>query len=147
MLDYFSVHFDDKPEIVFEIVYEDGSLSYTDMLGNAIEYVPTNGYQLRNWLNIRQDWMEPLPADALVISASQPVITKLQFLQRFTQEERITIRDAAKSNPYVEDFLELLHAATEVNVEYQATIDAIDALIAAGLIASSSKPALLANGV
>lgn len=142
--DYFSVHFDDKPEIVFEVLNEDGSFTYTDISGNVIEYVQTNGYQSRNWLNVRLDWMEPLPADALIISAGQPIITKLQFLQRFTQEERIAIREAAKTNPYVEDFLELLNAASEVNVEYQPTIDAIDALIGLGLIAAASKPDILA---
>ncbi len=147
MKDYFSVHFDDKPEIVFEIINVDGSFTYTDMLGNVIEYTPTNGYQSRNWLNIRLDWMEPLPADALIISANQPIITKLQFLERFTQAERIAIRDAAKTNPYVEDFLDLLNAATEVNVEYQQTIDAINALIGLGLISSDSKTKILSSGV
>ncbi len=145
--DYFSVHFDDKPEIVFEVLNEDGSFTYTDISGNVIEYVQTNGYQSRNWLNVRLDWMEPLPADALIISTRQPIITKLQFLQRFTQEERIAIREAAKTNPYVEDFLELLNAASEVNVEYQPTIDAINALISLGLIAATSKPDILATGV
>lgn len=142
--DYFSVHFDDKPEIVFEVLNEDGSFTYTDISGNVIEYVQTNGYQSRNWLNVRLDWMEPFPVQETIISGTSPIITKLQFLQRFTQEERIAIREAAKTNPYVEDFLELLNAASEVNVEYQPTIDAIDALIGLGLIAAASKPDILA---
>lgn len=138
--DYFSVHFDDKPEITFEVV-ENNESTFTDISGNLIDYVPTNGYQSRSGLLVRLAWMDPY--ETVPLGTPLYVMSKLQFLERFTAEERIAIREASKTNPYVEDFLELLNAASEVNVQYQPTIDAVNALASLGLISSNAIATLL----
>lgn len=63
------------------------------------------------------------------------VITKLAFKQRLTQAERIAIRAAASSNPIVFDFLDILDSATFVDLQRADTIDGINAMEVAGLLA------------
>lgn len=49
-------------------------------------------------------------------AAAAVILTKYAFLNRFTMEERITFREAAKTNPILFDGNELLNLATEVNL-------------------------------
>lgn len=61
-----------------------------------------------------------LLGDNEIIEFPQPeikretTISKSAWLKRWTQAERIGIRTLAKTNPYVEDFLELLNNAPDV---------------------------------
>lgn len=57
-------------------------------------------------------------------------LTHLQFMTRFTMEERVAIRAAAKTDPIVDDFLELLkisdyiyptHAMTQAGLAYMVS--------------------------
>ncbi len=50
---------------------------------------------------------------AIIVGTSVP-LTKHQFLSRFTTNERITIRERAKTNPVVLDFMEMLNASSGV---------------------------------
>ena len=61
-------------------------------------------------------------------------LTKLEYLRRFTAEERITIRTVAKSNPTLEDYLALMELAEEVNIGDADTVAAVQLLEQAGLI-------------
>jgi len=67
-------------------------------------------------------------ARAAVVGTEVPW-TKHEFLERFTPAERIAIRQRAKIDPHVEDFLELLNASGGVypkkarpGLEYLANI-------------------------
>ncbi len=61
-----------------------------------------------------------LLADDEIVEFPQPevpretTISKSAWLKRWTQAERMGIRTLAKTNPYVEDFLELLNNAPDV---------------------------------
>jgi len=70
-------------------------------------------------------------------------ITKLAFKQRMTQPERIAIRAAAESNPVVFDFQDLVESATFVDLARQDTIDALNTLEAAGLLANGRAAVIL----
>lgn len=61
-------------------------------------------------------------------------ITKLAFKQRFTQEERIDIREASKTIPKVYDFEDLVNSATFIDLSRQDTIDTVNAIEQLGLI-------------
>lgn len=61
-------------------------------------------------------------------------LTRLEFLRRFTQAERIAIRAAAVQSPALNDFLELLDMAEEVHTDHPDTVSAITMLTAAGLL-------------
>lgn len=82
--------------------------------------------------------------DAIVV---QTIVTKLAFKQRLTQEERIAIREAAKVNPIVEDFQDLLSDATFIDLSRPDTIDAISKLSLAGLIDPARVDVILKSPV
>jgi hypothetical protein len=73
------------------------------------------------------------PVETPVITPKK--LTKLEYLRRFTAEERITIRTVAKTNVVLEDYLALLDLAEEVNTNDIDTIGAVTMLETAGLIA------------
>ena len=71
--------------------------------------------------------------------------SKLEYLRRFTQEERIAIRAAAKSVPQLEDYLELLALASEVKSDDPDIVTALAMLEGAGLIGAGRAGEIL-NG-
>lgn len=85
-----------------------------------------------------------LPADGVV---DAPIVamtwTKLEYLRRFTQGERIAIRTAARASPELEDYLQLLELATEVRSDDPDIIAALTTLEAVGLIAPGRAAEIL----
>lgn len=71
--------------------------------------------------------------------------TKLEYLRRFTQDERIAIRTAAKQVPALDDYLELLALATEVRSDDPDIVGALQMLEGAGLIGAGRAQEIL-NG-
>ena len=71
--------------------------------------------------------------------------TKLEYLRRFTQDERIAIRTAAKQVPALDDYLELLALATEVRSDDPDIVGALTMLEGAGLIGAGRAQEIL-NG-
>lgn len=55
-------------------------------------------------------------------------ITKLAFKQRFTQQERIDIRESSKTIPQVYDFEDLVNSATFIDLSRDDTIAAVNAI-------------------
>ena len=70
------------------------------------------------------------------------VLTKLNFLNRFTMSERVTIR--ASSDPVVKDIMNLLEVADYVDVTDPNTVQGVGYLSAVGLIQSSRIAEILA---
>ena len=87
-----------------------------------------------------------LPVDGI---PDAPVLamtwTKLEYLRRFTQAERIAIREAAKQSPALDDYLMLLELAEEVRSDDPDIISALTMLEAAGLIGTGRAGEIL-NG-
>lgn len=75
--------------------------------------------------------------------AARLPLSRLAFLSRFTAQERKAIRQAAKSNADVEDWLELFNAAQDVDVTYPATIAGLQALESAGILAAGRAAEIL----
>jgi hypothetical protein len=69
--------------------------------------------------------------------------TKLEYLRRFTQTERIAIRGAAKQSPELEDYMELLSEATEVRSDDPDIMSALTMLEAVGLIGAGRAQEIL----
>lgn len=87
-----------------------------------------------------------------VTVAQQPVapngprtMTKLEYLRRFTVEERVGIRAAAEQNAVLADYLALMELAQEINTGDPDTIAAVTILEQAGLIAAGRAQEIL-NG-
>lgn len=87
----------------------------------------------------------PEPAPAPTPPALGITLTKLEYLRRFTQPERIRIRDAAAVNAQLADYMQLLELATEVRTDDPDTIAAVQMLEAAGLIGAGRAQEIL-NG-
>lgn len=85
-----------------------------------------------------------------VVKKPEPVVpvqrttTKLEYLRRFTTEERVAIRSAAASNPVLDDYLKLMELAQEINLDDPDTVAAVAMLEQAGLIASGRAAEVLA---
>lgn len=85
-------------------------------------------------------------ADASGITDATPTSytwTKLEYLRRFSQAERIAIRTAAKAIPELEDYLQLLELATEVRSDDPDIMGALQMLEAGGLIAAGRAQEIL----
>lgn len=72
------------------------------------------------------------------------IITKLAYLRRFTGDERVAIRTAAKVNPVLDDYMALLELAEEVNLDDLDTVMALAMLEQAGLLAVGRGVEILA---
>jgi hypothetical protein len=71
--------------------------------------------------------------------------TKTEFKRRFTQQERIAIRNAASVSPELSDYLDILNGSEEVKSDDQDTIDSLNMLEQVGLIAAGRALEIL-NG-
>ncbi len=71
--------------------------------------------------------------------------TKLQYLRRFTQAERIAIRGAATQSAELDDYLDLLALAEEVKSDDHDIVAALNMLECAGLLAPGRAQEIL-NG-
>ena len=73
--------------------------------------------------------------DGAVVDTPGVIRTKLEHLRRFTQDERVAIRNAAKAIPVLEDYMALLELAEEINITDPDTIAAVQMLETSGLLA------------
>lgn len=62
------------------------------------------------------------------------IMTVHQFLNRFTAQERITIKEVAKTNPALEDFMDMLNLASFVNPDAVEVYGGLSYLSVLGLI-------------
>lgn len=74
----------------------------------------------------------------------QGILTKLDYMNRFTDAELAAIYTAAKSSVAIEVWLEKFKLATEINLDDPRTIDGVNALEAAGLLAPGRAAEILA---
>lgn len=96
----------------------------------------TDAYPFDQYNHIPQpEAVEPPPARTL---------TKLEYLRRFTTAERVTIRQAAKAEPVLEDYLAMLELAQDINLDDPDTAAAVGMLEQVGLIAAGRAAEVLA---
>lgn len=79
-----------------------------------------------------------------VAAPLQRLITKLEYLRRFTTAERVAIRAAADANPVLDDYLKLMELAQEINLDDPDTVSAAQMLEQSGLIATGRAAEVLA---
>jgi hypothetical protein len=94
------------------------------------------GYAGQGFFPVTPPPPEPPPVDEL---------NKVDFLRLFTQAERITIRQAAKVNPQVEDYQDMLNQAVIVRLSDPDIQTGIPALEAAGILAPGRAAQILAG--
>lgn len=106
---------------------------------SAAQAQEVNGFDLVDY-----DHTEWTP-DALVAVPVIRTLTKLEYLRRFTTDERVAIRAAAAANPVLDDYLKLMELAQDINTGDPDTIAAVTMLEQAGLIAAGRAQEIL-NG-
>lgn len=72
------------------------------------------------------------------------VMTKLEFLRRFSQDERVAIRTVAKTNVQLEDYMAMIDLAQEIDTADADTKAGVQMLEAVGLIAEGRAAEILA---
>jgi len=72
-----------------------------------------------------------------------PRWTSYQFLNRFTSAERTAIRNAAKSDDTIADFLLLASSAQEIIADDAATVAGMNYLVASSIITEARKLEIL----
>lgn len=93
-------------------------------------------FPLEQYNHIRQKEVEAVPVPR--------TITKLEYLRRFTTDERVAIRAAAVANPVLDDYMKLMELAQEINLDDPDTIAAVQMLEQSGLIATGRAAEVLA---
>lgn len=71
------------------------------------------------------------------------VVPALAFLERLTADERIMIRRAARANEGLGDWLDMLRAAQEVDLDDPRTISGMNAMVNAGLLSPKRRDEVL----
>lgn len=71
-------------------------------------------------------------------------VSKVEYLRRFTSDERIAIRQAATVSPVLDDYLEMLKLAEEINLDDADTMAAVNMLEHGGLLSAGRAAEILA---
>lgn len=95
-----------------------------------------------------EEVLAQLLAEAEAAQQAQPeplrVMTKLAFTNRFTTEELVAIYTAAKTEVFVEVFLDKLKIAEEINLGDPNLLEALTAFVQMGLLTQGRVTEILA---
>lgn len=98
--------------------------------------------------NLTAEFWDAAIADFSPYANVERNISGVQYLRRFTQDERIDIRNAAKQSPKLDDYLKLLDITIAqggvIDLNDPDTIAAVGLLEAVGLIAPGRAAEVLA---
>ena len=88
------------------------------------------------------EWNET--TKSFVVKANNlPTVEVIEFLQRFDVAERIGIRTAAKTDPVVEDFMDLVNKSTRIDLNAPDVTAGLDYMVGNGLLTSVRKDQIL----
>ena len=116
---------------------------YTDLDGNTITLPTGYGGTVLDANPPAPAWAVPDPTPEPQPQPAPRILTKLEYLRLFTQQERIAIRTAADQTPELFDYLEMLKLAEDINLDDPDTIGAVTLLELAGLIAPGRASEIL----
>lgn len=97
-------------------------------------------------IGMAEDLLLEMPRFVNWTRVSAKRFTHLAFYRLFTIAERIAIRDTAKLDPRLEDYIDLLRMAKYVDLTDPDTVAGVNTLEAAGLLAAGRATQIL-NGV
>lgn len=106
---------------VYEFSYNAGaSLNLDLVLANRAE-------------RINAELAEKANAESVALQGELP-ISKLEFLARFTSDERIAVRAAAKTDGVIEDFMELLKITDVIHLNHPMAQQGLAYLVSIGIL-------------
>jgi hypothetical protein len=71
--------------------------------------------------------------------------TPLEFMELFTLEERIALREFSKADALAEDWLDLLKASQEVRLDDPRTLDGLNYMVLKGVLSQARADEVLAS--
>jgi len=71
------------------------------------------------------------------------VYTSYEFILRFTAAERLAYRTASTTDQNIADFMELVHAAHEIQTDHPMTIAGMDYLVSVGILTQQRRDEIL----
>jgi len=130
-----------KDSIVINVALWDGETEWTSPEGTTVVSCPDDAGP--NWLYDGVNFTAPPHLENIITEAP---LQKIDFLRLFTQEERIAIKEAAKTNAVVEDYQYMLDNSTIVLLSDPDIQTGIPMLESAGLI-GIGRAAQILSGV
>lgn len=118
--------------------------------GFVVNMAMADAPQADNWIKTDAAGIGWIYADGVLSAPAAPVaapiraLTKLQYMNRFTDKELADIYGAAKVIVQVEIWLEKFKLAAEINLDDPVTIGGLQAMEAAGLLAAGRAAEVLA---
>ena len=133
-----------KLDIGYQEVYQGRVVRYTDFDGNTIELPTGYGGTVVDANPPTPSWASPDPTDAPADApAPTRVISKLDYMNRFTEQELASIYTTAKTVVAVEVWLEKFRLSEFVDLDDQRTVAGVQALEAVGLIGEGRTAEIL----
>ena len=119
---------------VINVATWDGVTQWTPSVGVAIEAAAS--------VRIGDNYSGGVFSRGAAVSIRE--ITSLEFLTRFTAQERINIRLAAETNSNVADWMDLAQSAQMINLDDDRVTAALALFSAGGIISASRIPEITA---
>ena len=122
-------------------VYEKGAARTADNLFysyNADQPVEWDGMSFAQY-----DHVESIQSNIVDVEIVRMSWTQTQWKRRFSQQERLDIREAAINNATLADFMDLMNSAEEISNDDPDTIAAVNMLEQVGLIAAGRAQEIL----
>jgi len=120
------------------VINSNGAVVNVIELEDGSDWTPPTGHTVRVW----QRPESPTPTEPPVKTWSE-----LEIKRKFTAAERIGIRAAAKTDAAVEDFMDMLQAATRAGGRIRADapdfVSGLDYLVSTDLLAQARRDEIL----
>jgi hypothetical protein len=113
----------------------------------VLPLIPAPKTPSRMWADAPAAVAVAAPAPASVTGSALLPITRLAFLNRFTTAERIAVRDAAKTNPVVEDFMDMISLAGFIDLGRTDTQLGVGYLAQQGYLTAERAQAILTDPI
>jgi hypothetical protein len=93
-------------------------------------------------VDIKYNWSIP---SRMFIQRNPAIRSRLEFMRRFTMQERAAIRAARILDPVVDDLMSMLEMAnpTEINLEHPDTVNGIGYLVSIGCLTEARGQEIL----
>ena len=126
---------------LYQIVWDDMSITFASLDGVAVD--PVGGYRVVSVNEPAPVWAAVDTTGVAAHLQTESVITKLEYMNRFHDDELATLYTAAKANVQIEIWLEKFKLAEFIDLPDARTIAGVQALEAAGIIGTGRAAEIL----
>jgi len=123
---------------------------HPDVAKNYDTEVPDEAVNGDGWVDgelVKPSVPEPTPPEPAPVV--RPVVSAVEFMLLFTSPERVSLKALRPADPVLDDFFDLLEdpRLTEVNLNLQSTVNALDYMISIGELTAERKEEILTGEI